>query len=228
MIDFPKQNGRDPQSAAPSTHPAVAALSRDIRVIGRPAWMILGGIAASALPPALVIWSFAGKLQTKVSGPCMVLSSEGVVDVKAGAGGRIAEVSVRPGAQVREGDVIATISQPDQDERIKRAQARLAEIERRAASIGSLSSRGMALSNEAFARRIGFVERQIEVAKSRTEIERNQIETARQLVEQRLATRRSLEEAQRTLEATEMSIATLQPTTDGNRAGTYRPCQTRS
>lgn len=185
----------------------MAALTRDIRVIGRPAWMTLGGVAAAAA--GLVIWSFLGKLQTKVSGPCMVLSSEGVVDVKAGAGGRIAEVSVRPGAQVREGDLIATISQPDQDERIKRMQARLVEIERRAASIGSLSSRGVALSNEAFARRIGFVERQIEVARLRTEIERNQIETVRQLVEQRLATRRSLEDAQRVLEATEMSIAVL-------------------
>jgi len=197
----------EPENPPPGSHPAVAALTREIRVIGRPAWMILGGIATAAA--GLVVWSFVGKLQTKVSGPCMVLSSEGVVDVKAGAGGRIAEVSVRPGAEVREGDLIATLSQPDQDERIKRMQARLVEIERRAASIGSLSSRGVALSNEAFARRMDFVERQIEVARSRTEIERNQIETARQLVEQRLATRRSLEEAQRALEVTEMSIAVL-------------------
>lgn len=191
----------------PVNHPSVAILQREIRVIGRPGWWILGGIAA--VTAGVTIWSFAGKLQTKIAGPCMLLSSEGVVDIKAGATGRLSEVSVRSGAQVREGDVVAIISQPDQDERIKRLEARLQEIERRAVSIGSLSSRGVALSNEAFARRVAYLERQIEVARSRTEIERNQIETARQLVEQKLATRRSLDEARRTLAATEMSIESL-------------------
>lgn len=191
----------------PSNHPSVAILEREIRVIGRSGWWTVGGIAVVAA--AVTAWSFIGKLQTRVAGPCMLLSSEGVVDIKAGANGRLSDLAVRSGAQVREGDVVATISQPDQDERIKRMQARLLEIERRTDSIGKLSSRGTALGNEAFARRIGFLERQIEVAKSRAEIERNQIETARQLVEQRLATRRSLEEAQRTLAATEMSIEVL-------------------
>lgn len=196
-----------PIEQQPDNHPSVAILQREIRVIGRPAWWTLAGIAVVA--GGVVVWSFAGKLQTKVSGPCMLLSSEGVVDIKAGATGRLSEVSVRSGAQVREGDVVAFIAQPDQDERIKRLKSRLQEIERRAESMGSLSSRGVALSNEAFARRIGYLERQIEVAKSRTEIERNQIQTARQLVEQKLATRRSLDDAERTLATTELSIESL-------------------
>lgn len=196
-----------PNEQQPDNHPSVAILRREIRVIGRPAWWALAGIAAVA--GGVVIWSFAGKLQTKVSGPCMLLSSEGVADIKAGATGRLSEVSVRSGAQVREGDVVAIIAQPDQDERIKRLRSRLQEIERRAESMGSLSSRGVALSNEAFARRVGYLERQIEVAQSRTEIERNQIQTARQLVEQKLATRRSLNDAERTLATTELSIESL-------------------
>lgn len=196
-----------PTQQQPDNHPSVAILQREIRVIGRPAWWTLAGIAAVA--GGVMVWSFAGKLQTKVNGPCMLLSSEGVVDIKAGAAGRLSEVSVRSGAQVREGDVVAIIAQPDQDERIKRLQSRLQEIERRAESMGGLSSRGVALSNEAFARRIGYLERQIEVAQSRTEIERNQIQTVRQLVEQRLATRRSLNDAERTLATTELSIESL-------------------
>lgn len=190
-----------------SQHPSVAVLERDIRVIGRPAWYALGGIAVAAV--GVVVWSFAGSLQTKVSGPCLVLSAEGVVDVKAGSGGRVADVAVRPGALVKEGDIIARISQPDQEERVKRLQARLVEIDKRASSVGNLSSRGVALSNEAFKQRVAYIEKQIEVARSRTEIERNQIETARQLVEQRLATHRSLEDAKRALQATEMSITVL-------------------
>lgn len=190
-----------------SDHPSVAVLEREIRVIGRPGWWLLAGVAL--LATGLVIWSFLGNLQTRVSGTCMLLSSEGVVDIKAGAEGRLADLAVRSGAELREGDLIATISQPDQDERIKRMQARLLEIERRAASIGSLSARGLILNNEAFARRIGFLNRQIEVANSRAEIERNQIETLGQLVEQKLATRRTLEDARRTLAATETSVEVL-------------------
>lgn len=190
-----------------SDHSSVAVLAREIRVIGRPGWWVLGGVALVAL--GATTWSFIGKLDTKVAGPCIVLSSAGVVDIKAGAGGRLGSLDVRSGSQVQEGDVIATISQPDQDERIKRMQARLVEIDRRAKSIGSLSSRGLALSNEAFSRRIAYLNRQIEVARSRVEIERNQIETLNQLVEQKLATRRSLDDAKRTLAATEMSVEVL-------------------
>jgi len=140
----------------------------------------------------------------------MLMSTDGLTEVRAGAAGRLADVRVRAGDSVRAGDVVATISQPDQDERIKRLKARVGELETRNASVVLLSSRGLTLSNEAFVKRQEFLRKQIEVAKSRVDIERNQIETLRQLVEQRLATRRSVEDAERSHASAAMAVEALQ------------------
>lgn len=188
-------------------HPSVAVLDREIVVVGRAGWLLLG--ATALLMTVMVVWSFVGELTTKVNGRCLLTSSEGLVDVKAGAMGRLAALSVRAGDAVRAGDVVATIAQPDQDERIKRLEARLGEIERRAERNEALSNQGVKLGSEAFARRQAFLERQTEVARSRAEIERNRIETLNQLVEQRLATKRSVEDAIHAHRATELSIEAL-------------------
>jgi HlyD family secretion protein len=139
----------------------------------------------------------------------MLIGSAGLSEVRAGAAGRLAEVSVRTGDLVRSGDVIASISQPDQDERIKRLRARVNELEGRAASVDSLSSRGLALNDSAFARRREFLNKQIEVAKSRADIENNQIDTLRQLAAQRLATRRSVEDAERSHASAVLAVEAL-------------------
>lgn len=196
-----------PTNGSRKEHPSVAVLDRDIVVVGRPGWIFLAATGIALL--ALFVWSFAGELPTKVNGRCMVMSSEGVMDVKAGGAGRLADVAVRTGDRVNAGDVVATIAQPDQDERIKRLEARLIEIEQRATRNEALSAHGVKLSNEAFARRQAFLAKQIEVAKSRAEIELNQIETVKQLAEQRLATKRAVDDAVRAHRATELSVESL-------------------
>lgn len=185
----------------------MALLDRGIVVVGRAGWLLLAVVGA--LMMALFVWSFAGELQTRVNGRCMVMSSEGLMDIKAGAAGRLADMGVRTGDWIKAGDVIAAIAQPDQDERIKRLESRLIEIQQRAVRNEALSAHGVKLSNEAFARRQSFLAKQIEVAKSRAEIELNQIETTRQLAEQRLATKRSVDDAVRAHRATELSIDSL-------------------
>lgn len=199
-------NKTTPDSAL-TEHPSVALLERGIRVIGPAAWWAL--VTVGVLVIALIMWSFFGQLPTLVAGRCMLMSSDGLTEVRAGAAGRLGSVSVRAGDTVRAGDAIATISQPDQDERIKRLKSRVVELENRTANVVSLSSRGLALSDEAFSKRQEFLRKQIEVAKSRVDIERNQIETLRQLLEQRLATRRSVEDAERSHASAEMAVETL-------------------
>ena len=190
-----------------SEHPSVALLERDIRVIGPIAWWTL--VAVALLVSAVLAWSFFGKLPTLVAGRCMLIGSAGLSEVRAGATGRLAEVRVRAGDVVRAGEIIASISQPDQDERIKRLTARLTELAGRAASVDSLSSRGLALNDSAFAQRREFLKKQIEVAKSRADIENNQIDTLKQLAEQRLATRRSVEDAERSHASAKLAVEAL-------------------
>ena len=188
-------------------HPSVAILEREIRVISTPGWWALGAVAM--LVSAAVIWSFFGEIPTLVAGRCMLIDRAGLSEVRAGAAGRLSDVGVRPGDVVKAGEVIATMLQPEQEERLKRMRSRIAELENRVASVVSISARGLALNDEAFGRRREFLKKQIEVAISRTVIERNQIETLKQLRDQRLTTNRSVEDAVRSLASAEMSVDVL-------------------
>ena len=188
-------------------HPSVAILERDIHVIRPAGWWALGAVAI--LVSSAIAWSFFGELPTFVAGRCMLIDRGGLSEVRAGAAGRLSDVRVHPGDVVRAGEVIATMLQPDQDERLKRMKSRVAELENRVASVVSISARGQALNDEAFGRRREFLRKQIEVAISRTQIERNQIETLRQLRDQRLTTNRSVDDAKHNLASSEMAVETL-------------------
>ena len=190
-----------------SEHPSVAVLERDIHVISPAGWWALGVVAV--LAAAVIAWSFLGELPTHVAGRCILIDRGGLSEVRAGAAGRLSDVSVHPGDIVKAGEVVATLLQPDQDERLKRMKSRIAELENRVASVVSVSARGLALSDEAFGRRREFLKKQIEVAISRTQIERNQIETLKQLRDQRLTTNRSVDDAERSFASAEMAVETL-------------------
>ena len=137
-------------------HPSVAVLERDIHVISPAGWWALGVVAV--LAAAVIAWSFLGELPTHVAGRCILIDRGGLSEVRAGAPGRLSDVGVHPGDIVKAGDVVATLLQPDQDERLKRMKSRVAELEKRVASVISVSVRGLALNDEAFGRRREFLQ----------------------------------------------------------------------
>ncbi|MDR1379571.1 MAG: biotin/lipoyl-binding protein [Synergistaceae bacterium] len=73
-------------------------------------WMALAMLCV--LTASVVLWSFYGVLSESVTTVGMIIDSAGVVNVYHDVGGRLTEVLVRPGMRVKQGDVVARLSQP--------------------------------------------------------------------------------------------------------------------
>ena len=182
----------------------IVRLERSVPVLSLAGWVTLSAIAA--IVAASVAWGFAGTVPTKVAGSCIFLNSAGMVDVTASAPGRLADVHVKQGDRVRVGQVIALIAQPDLEERIRRARARLGELENRLGHIASLSKRGLVLNDEVLEQRRQFLRQQHELAQSRVRIVADQHATVRQLLDQGLVTGRAVEDTGRELRAAEIGV----------------------
>lgn len=182
----------------------IARLEHSVPVLSVTGWVALTVVAA--IIAASVAWGFAGTVSTKVAGGCILLNSAGIVEVTASAPGRLSEVNVKRGSRVRVGEVIALIAQPDLDERIRRARARLGELENRVRNVTSLSKRGLALNDDVLVQRREFLRQQRDLAMSRVKILSDQYATVRQLLDQGLVTGRAVEDTKRELRAAEIGV----------------------
>lgn len=81
-----------------------------IKVTQPIAWMAL--ITLSLLVVSIIVWSVFGVMSVSVSSVGMILDPSGVVNVYHDTSGKISEVLVHPGTQVRKGDVVAKLALP--------------------------------------------------------------------------------------------------------------------
>jgi HlyD family secretion protein len=94
-----------------------------MRVTSPLGWIALGALGVGILVAA--IWSFTGKITTKVDGQGILLRGAAVLNVTASSDGRLLSVEVGVGDIVKSGDVVARIEQPDLELRLR---AKLREL----------------------------------------------------------------------------------------------------
>lgn len=93
-------------------------------------WMGLAAICILLL--AVLLWSFFGAFTVKADGMGLIMDSAGIVSISHAASGKIRAVYVKTGSQIRKGEIIARMEQPDQnaDTRIAQYGADLAANDR--------------------------------------------------------------------------------------------------
>ncbi len=93
-------------------------------------WMGLAAISLLLL--AVVIWSIFGSFTVRAEGMGMIMDSAGVVNISHITSGKIVDIYVTTGTQVKRGDLIAQIASPEQsaDTRMAQYRAELAENKR--------------------------------------------------------------------------------------------------
>lgn len=82
-------------------------------------------IGAFILIIAVIIWGFVGSLSENVYGEGILISSGGIQQVNSNVNGQITDISVGPGDEVEEGDVIARLEQPELLNEIRALEAQL-------------------------------------------------------------------------------------------------------
>ncbi len=83
-------------------------------------WIAL--VAISVLLFAVVLWSIYGAFTVKAEGMGLIMDSAGVMNVSHIAGGKIAQLYIRPGMTIKKGDLIAHMEQAEQSADTRMAQ----------------------------------------------------------------------------------------------------------
>lgn len=95
--------------------------------ITRPAaWMAL--LALGVLLIVLIVWSVIGEISIKVQGKGILIRGDALLEVTSGSDGRVIEILVQENETVRVGDLIARLSQPQLDEKIRNKESELAGL----------------------------------------------------------------------------------------------------
>ena len=183
-------------------------LDKLLQVTRPRSWIALA--ALGCLVGSAAVWGFEGSIPSRISGQGILFKSGGVLEIAAGAGGRISDVAVNVGDLVSEGQVVARIAQPEILNQIRQVR--------------------LALDNLQLAHRLTTVHRQeeIELQLSQLEQRRNGLERSvaaalanlawlqdkmaaqQQLVDQGRLTRQALIETRRQRDGTEEEIRARQ------------------
>ncbi len=86
-------------------------LDKLLQVTRPRSWIALA--ALGCLVGSAAVWGFEGSIPSRVGGQGILLKSGGVLEIAAGASGRISDVAVNVGDPVREGQVVARVAQPE-------------------------------------------------------------------------------------------------------------------
>jgi multidrug resistance efflux pump len=93
-------------------------LDRMVTITSTKSWLIL--IALGCILVSIVIWSFAGSLAVSVTAEGMLVRGGGIVDISSSEAGQVSDIRVKPGDNIKKGDIVARL---DQNEIVKEITA---------------------------------------------------------------------------------------------------------
>jgi HlyD family secretion protein len=100
-------------------------LNEMVQITNKKAWFALCGIGGMLIIG--IIWCFLGRIPETVKGDGMLLQPEGVTEIVVSGTGILSKITVKEGALVHKGDVLAYLSIPEMEMQISNAQKNLLE-----------------------------------------------------------------------------------------------------
>jgi HlyD family secretion protein len=155
-------------------------------------------------------WLVFGVVDTRIKGRCLLLSPQGVDNIASAVDGRVEGIAIRPGDSVAAGQLLATISRPEFDNRLRKAEARLAELRRRSDSAAPVIARSLRLGRNGVASEQATVAERLRTLAERQQLAAKRLQAQQTLFEQGLSTRQSLLSAQDQVDKLAIEQAGLQ------------------
>ncbi len=153
-------------------------------------WIALASFGL--LVVAALAWGVLGSVPERIQGQGILVHSGGVLEVESPSAGRISDLAVRVGDVIAEGQVVARLAQQELTDRIRQARARIAELERKAASLAEFGERDLALQARHIAERRANLEATIRANESTLGALDERVSSQEALVRQGLITRQTL------------------------------------
>jgi NHLM bacteriocin system secretion protein len=181
-------------------------LDQLIKVTGPKAWIALFTVFL-ALGTGIG-WAVVGKVKTKLNAIGVVLGGE-VHEVVATSQGQLIKLQVAIGSNVKEGDVIATIQQPELIQQIESAKAVLSDRKLEMDRLTSYGSQGTQLEGEIINQNRVSIQGEIEAERKRLSFLNNQLEAENNLLEKGLIVRSQVANTKQQIDASKNTIERL-------------------
>ncbi len=153
-------------------------------------WLAL--LALGALLITAAVWGVYGSVPTKVAGQGMLLKKGGVFQVVAISSGQLFDVSVEVGDVIDQGQEVATISQPELEDKIREAEAYLKEMKRQRDILVDYGQTQLRLDIEALEQERKNTEQDIGVGRRWIAVLEKRIKNQRELFAEGLITESTL------------------------------------
>lgn len=137
-------------------------LDQVIQLVRPQHWLPLA--ALSCLMVSGVTWSIVGRIPVTVSGQGVLIYPGTVVNVQSIGAGQLSRVNVKVGDFVQQGDVLATLAQPDLENQLRLQQTKLTELKAQSHTARSLQTHRSSVVNEVIAQRQQSLQHQIHLA----------------------------------------------------------------
>lgn len=181
-------------------------LDQLIKVTGPKAWIAL--VTISLALGTGIAWSILGRVKTKLNAVGVVLGGE-VHEVVSTSRGQLIKLQVAIGDKVKEGDIIATIQQPELYQQIEDAKAVLADRKFELGRITSYGSQGNQLQEELLNQSRVSIQGEIEAEKKRLAFLNNQLDAENNLLEKGLIVRAQVANTKQQIDASKNTIERL-------------------
>ena len=181
-------------------------LDQLIKVTGPKAWIALFTVFL-ALSTGIG-WAVVGRVKTKLNAVGVVLGGE-VHEVVATSQGQLVKLSVAIGTNVKEGDIIAEIQQPELIQQIESAKAVLSDRKLEMGKLMSYGSQGTQLEGEIINQNRISIQGEIESEKKKLTFLSNQLEAENNLLEKGLIVKSQVANTKQQIDASKNTIERL-------------------
>jgi HlyD family secretion protein len=158
-----------------------------MRVTGAKRWLALAGMFL--ILAVVVVWGYAGTIDTKVNGSGVIVRAGTVLNVVTAGAGLVTDINVNLGDRVKAGQVLAKVSDPEMLEKIRLAREALADAKAERERNHLLRQQGAQLQMEALERDQTNAQREIQEMEEQVKISTEQISVDNQLFSKGLITR---------------------------------------
>lgn len=181
-------------------------LDQLIKVTNRKAWIAL--LTVALIIGTAVVWSIFGKVKTKIDVVGIIQGGE-VHEVVATSQGQLVELNVKIGSQVKKGDIIATLHQPELSQQIEDAKAILTDRNFEMGKIVSYGGQGSQLQNEYISQTRKSILGEIDSEKKKLAFLYNQLESENTLLGKGLIIKSQVANTKQQIEASKNTIERL-------------------
>jgi HlyD family secretion protein len=183
-------------------------LDRLLRVTDSKAW--IAQLTMLALTAVAIAWGYYGRIPSVVSGQGVIIRRGGVLNIVSAGSGVVAQLKVKVGDRINEGQIVAEIAQPSMLERRKNAEEALAQARREKDRSHTIHVEQATMERAAIERQRANAEMEVKHLEQQADLAKENVAAQNQLLEAGIIIKQKAIEASQSLAGIQDRIASVQ------------------